>query len=189
MVPAAHRGSHRCAQGNRERLPKSSRSGGMPAWVGTPSAGKTGHTGDPGLWGKTGHSDPRLLCAFFAKTGRSECPLPSITKYLRSVSRADRTGPRSWAQWQSHLARPGVGARLRGRLSSGEALCAQASRTATSGSRRHHPHRTRRRSTSRLRQWSDGARSEGRQVSPDTVVRSDPRLQPEICAPIVVAIQ
>ena len=62
MVPAAHRGSHRCAQGNREHLPKSSRSGGVPAWVGTPSAGKTGHTGAPRLWGKTGHSDPRLFC-------------------------------------------------------------------------------------------------------------------------------
>jgi hypothetical protein len=44
MVSAAHRGSHRCAQGDRKRLPKSSRSGGVPAWVGTPSAGKTGHT-------------------------------------------------------------------------------------------------------------------------------------------------
>jgi hypothetical protein len=48
---------------------KSSRSGDVPTWVGTPSAGKTGHTGDPRLWGKTGHSDPRLYCAFFTKTG------------------------------------------------------------------------------------------------------------------------
>jgi hypothetical protein len=47
-------------QGNSERLSKNSRSGGVPAWVGTPSAGKTGHTGDPRLWAKTGHSDPRL---------------------------------------------------------------------------------------------------------------------------------
>src|SRR6266481_3494301 len=51
-------------------------------WVGTPSAGKTSHTGDPRLRGKTGHSDPRLFCAFFTKTGRSECPFPSIDKCL-----------------------------------------------------------------------------------------------------------
>src|SRR5205807_1780955 len=87
------------------------------------------------------------------------------------------------------LARPGVGPRLRGRLSGGEALCAQASWTATSGSRRHHPHRTRRRSASRLRQWSDGARSENRQVSPDTTVCSDPRLQPQVRAPAGVAFE
>jgi hypothetical protein len=53
----------------------------------------------------------------------------------------------------------------------------------------HHPHCTRRRSASRLRQWSDGARSEDRQVSPDRIVCSDPRLQPEIRAPVVVAIE
>ena len=41
--------------------------------VGTPSAGKTGHTGDPRIWVKTGHSDPRLYWAFFTKMGqRSE---------------------------------------------------------------------------------------------------------------------
>ena len=44
----------------------------LPGWVGTPSAGKTGHTGDPRLWGKTGHGDPRLCRLFFRKTGRSE---------------------------------------------------------------------------------------------------------------------
>src|SRR5205085_1315844 len=102
---------------------------------------------------------------------------------------ADRTGPGTRAQWQSDLARPGVGPRLRGRLSGGEALCAQASWTATSGSRRHHPHRTRRRSASRLRQWSDGARSENRQVSPDTTVCSDPWLQPQVRAPAGVAFE
>src|SRR5437763_1794541 len=70
-----------------------------------------------------------------------------------------------------------------------EALCAQASWTATSGSRRHHPPRTRRRSASRLRQWSDGARSENRQVSPDTTVCSDPWLQPQVRAPAGVAFE
>jgi hypothetical protein len=34
---------------------------GVSAWVGTPNAGKTGHTADPRLRGKTGHTgDPRL---------------------------------------------------------------------------------------------------------------------------------
>src|SRR5215472_1702584 len=145
--------------------------------MGAPSAGKTGYTSDPRLWGKTGHrGDPRLYCAFFAKTG---C-FPSIGKCLGSVPRADRTGPGTRTQWQSHLARSGLRPRFFRWLSSGEALCAQASRAATPGSRRHHPHRTRRRGASRLRQWSDGARPADRQVSPDTIVRSDAGLQPEI---------
>ena len=51
-------------------------------WVGTPSAGKTGHTSDPRLRSKTGHGDPRLYSAFFRKTGRPECPFSSIGKCL-----------------------------------------------------------------------------------------------------------
>ena len=39
------------------------------------------------------------------------------------------------------------------------------------------------------RLWSDGARSADRQVSPDTIIRSDPWLQQKICAPVVVAIE
>src|SRR5262245_53129758 len=69
MVLTTHRGSHRCAQGDGERISKNSRSYGVPAWVGTPSAGKTGHTADPRPGFKTGHTgDPRLFCGFFTKT-------------------------------------------------------------------------------------------------------------------------
>ena len=177
MVLTAHRGSHRCAQGNSECLPKGSRGSGVPSRVGAPSAGKTGHTGDP-----------RLLCAFFEKRA-AQVPLSSIAKYLRSVPGVDRAGPRPWPQWHGDLARPGVRPRFCGRLSGGEALRAQASRTTTSRSGGHHPHGSGRRSASRLRQWSDGARTAEWQVSPDAAVRVDSRLQPQIRALAGVAIE
>jgi hypothetical protein len=97
MVLAKHRGSHGCAQGDGERLTKNRRSSGVSAWVGTPSASKTGHT-----------SDHRLYCAFFAKT---ECS-GSISECLCGISRADRGGTASWPECYGHLARPGLGPRF-----------------------------------------------------------------------------
>jgi len=57
-----------------------------------------------------------------------------------------------------------------------EAFRSQTPRSATARSGRHHPHRSRRRSPGRLRQWADGARSAEWQISPDTTVRVDSRL-------------
>jgi hypothetical protein len=84
MVLAAHRESHRCAQGNSERLPEICRGSGVPAGMGAPSTGKTGQRGDPRPRSiKTGHrGDPRLCSPFFRKTGRWECPFSTIGKCL-----------------------------------------------------------------------------------------------------------
>ena len=81
MAFTTDRASHGCPPGNRERLPESSRSGGVPAGVGAPSAFKTGHTGDH-----------RLLCGFFAKFGatqRSEVCRPARANPIASRSSWD----------------------------------------------------------------------------------------------------
>ena len=88
MVPAAHRGSHRCAQGDRERLPKSSRSGGVPAWVGTPSAGKTGH------------SDPDFFAPFSQKQGVSPPSASVCEEYRGLIEQGLARGRNGKAIWQ-----------------------------------------------------------------------------------------
>src|SRR5215469_11530916 len=144
----------------------------LPGW-GRRVTDKTGHTADPGPGFKTGHtSDPRLLCGFFTKT---TCP-----QHLRSIPRANRRGASPRSQRQGHLAGLGVGARLHRRLSGGEALCSEAAWTTTPGTSGDHPHGSRRRSSSRLRQRSDGARCAKRQVSSHTAVRPNARLQPKV---------
>ena len=162
----------------------------MPAWVGTPSAGKTGHRGDPRLWGKTGHSDPRLYCAFFAKTGRSDVPLPlrrpSICEaYRELIEQGLARGRNGKAIWQDLVSDHGFAGdyqavkrfvrKLRGPQrpeAAGIILTAPGEEAQVDYG-----------SGPMVRDPAD------RQVSPDTVVRSDPRLQPEIRAPVGVAIE
>ena len=76
----------------------------MPARVGTPRAGKTGPTGDPRLWGKTGHSGPRLYCAFSPKSGPSSNPPPPSAsvceEYRELIEQGLARGRNGKAIWQ-----------------------------------------------------------------------------------------
>src|ERR1700722_19642727 len=69
----------------------------VPAWVGTPSTGKTGHRGDP-----------RLYCAFFTKTNCPEC-LQSCEAYRDLIEKAldrGRTARLSGKTWSRSTALP-----------------------------------------------------------------------------------
>ncbi len=185
MALTAHRASHGCTSRNSKRLSESSRGGGVPARMGTPGAGKTGH-GDHRP-GKTGHTGDHRLWRVFrrprATTHRG------VGERLRTASRAHRAGIGWWPECHGHLAGPGFRSRFCRWLSDGEAFCSQAARTAASRSSGHHPHRSRRRSASRLRQWPHGARPAKWQVSSHAAVRADARLQPQIRTPAGVAIE
>src|SRR5215471_20251077 len=136
-------------------------------------------------WGRRAPAKPAIQATpdFFAAFSRKP-PAPSTCEAYRERI---EEGPRS--QRQGHLAGLGVGARVYRWLSGGEALCAKAARTTTAGTSGHHPHCSGRRSAGRLRQWSDGARSAERQVSPDAAVRPYARLQSQVGSLAGLAIE